>query len=485
MRRHRNVKITATLGPASSKPEQIKRLWEAGVDMFRMNMSHGDHDDHRARYNAIRQVEAEVGRPIAILGDLQGPKLRVGVFEDGAKPELVPGERFRFDLDETAGDSRRVLLPHPEIIAAAHKGATLLVNDGKIRLRVEEVGADYLDTIVEVGGQISERKGVNVPDIELPLAALSPKDKADLEFVCELGVDWLALSFVQRAEDVTEANDLVKGRAKVMVKVEKPNCVERIDSILDVCDGIMVARGDLGVELPISDIPPIQKRLISLSRERGKPVVVATQMLESMIENPVPTRAEVTDVANAIYEGADSVMLSAESAVGSYGPEAVEMMDRIALAMETDATYRATIIGSRTKARPTAADAITAAAREVAETLEVKAICCFTHSGTTAQRMSRERPLVPIMVLTPIEKTARQMTLLWGAHCVITHDIEMFRQAVREAAEQAQSNEFAKVGDNIVLTAGVPFNVAGTTNILRIVEVGEAMEKISEEDAPD
>ncbi len=480
MRRHRNVKVVATLGPASSKPDQIRRLFDAGVDVFRMNMSHGDHEDHTARYNAIRQVEAEVGRPIAILGDLQGPKLRVGVFADGAKPYLEQGQTFRFDLDPTPGDATRVQLPHPEIIKAAHVGATLLVNDGKIRLKVEEVGADFLTTVVEIGGQISERKGVNVPDIELPLAALSEKDKEDLEFVCKLGVDWIALSFVQRPEDVIEANDLVRGRALVMVKVEKPAAVERIGGIMEVCDGIMVARGDLGVELPIAEIPPIQKRLISMSRDRGKPVIVATQMLESMIDNPMPTRAEVTDVANAIYEGADAVMLSAESAVGSYGPEAVEMMDRIARSMEQDENYRSTIMNSRTKARPTPSDAITAAAREVAETLEVKAICCFTHSGTTARRMARERPLVPIMVLTPIMKTARKMALLWGAHCVVTKNVDMFRQAVVVAIEESAVNGFATTGDRLAITAGVPFNVPGTTNILRIAEVGETPEPMTD-----
>ncbi len=480
MRRNRNVKIVATLGPASSTPEQIRRLWEAGVDVFRLNMSHGGHEDHQARHAAIRQVEGEIGRPIAILADLQGPKLRVGVFADGQKPELSPGAPFRLDLDPTPGDATRVHLPHPEILKAAYEGATLLVNDGKIRLRVVRVADQHLDTEVVVGGPISERKGVNVPDLDLPLAALSDKDKRDLEFACELGVEWVALSFVQRPEDVTEARDLIKGRAKTMVKVEKPNCVTRIDSILDVTDSIMVARGDLGVELPLSDIPPIQKRLISLARDRGKPVVVATQMLESMIENPIPTRAEVSDVANAIHEGADAVMLSAESAVGAYGPEAVAMMDRIAQTMEKDADYRAAIVDTRTDAGGTSADAITAAARQVADTLGVKAVCCLTHSGTTALRMARERPLAPIMVLTPIEKTARQMALLWGAHTVVTHDIQTFRQAVIEVVRQSQENGFATQGDHLVITAGVPFNVSGTTIILRIVEVGEQLELVSD-----
>ena len=473
MRRNRNVKILATLGPASSTPEQVKALYNAGADIFRINMSHGSHDDAAARHAAIRQVEEEVGRPIAILADLQGPKLRIGVFGGGAKPDLQVGAPFRFDLDAAPGDARRVQLPHPEILKALEPGAHLLVNDGKLRLRVTEASDSYADTVVEVGGEISDRKGVNVPDVELPLAALSAKDREDLEFMCNLGIDWLALSFVQRAEDVVEARELAGDRALLMAKIEKPKAVERFDSILEVADGVMVARGDLGVEMPLVEVPPIQKHLVTSARNRGKPVVVATQMLESMITSPTPTRAEVTDVAHAIYEGADAVMLSAESAVGDYGPEAVATMDGVARTVEKDPAYRKGINDSRTPARPDNADAITAAAREVAETLDLKAICCFTHTGTTARRMARERPAVPIMVLTPFTEIARRMVLLWGSHCVVTHNLGRFKEAVAAGVKAAHVEGFGEDGEHIVITAGVPFNVPGTTNILRVARIGE------------
>ncbi|MCI4664831.1 MAG: pyruvate kinase [Neomegalonema sp.] len=473
MRRNRNVKILATLGPASSTPEQIKTLFHAGADIFRINMSHGSHEDAAARHAAVRAVEEEVGRPIAILADLQGPKLRIGAFADGAKPDLQIGASFRLDLDKALGDERRVQLPHPEILKALEPGARLLVNDGKIRLRVTQADPKFAETVVEVGGVISDRKGVNVPDVELPLAALSAKDREDLAFMCDLGIDWLALSFVQRPEDILEARELAGDRALLMAKIEKPKAVERFDAIADAADGIMVARGDLGVEMPIVEVPPIQKRLVTASRNRGKPVVVATQMLESMIENPMPTRAEVTDVAHAIYEGADAVMLSAESAVGAYGPEAVATMDGVAQTVEKDPAYRKGIVDSRTPARPSTSDAITAAAREVAETLDLKAICCFTHTGTTARRMSRERPAVPIMVMTPFRRIARRMVLLWGSHCVVTQDLGRFKEAVASGIRHAEKDGFAHDGEHIVITAGVPFNVPGTTNILRVARIGE------------
>lgn len=473
MRRKRNVKIIATLGPASSSVAQVRTLFDAGADVFRINMSHGGHDDAAERHAAVRSVEEQVGRPIAVLADLQGPKLRIDVFSGGEKPELKAGDPFRLDLDRAPGDERRVHLPHPEILKALKPGARLLVNDGKIRLRVTDADPKYAETIVEVGGVISDRKGVNVPDVELPLAALSAKDREDLAFMCNLGIDWLALSFVQRAEDVHEARELAGDRALLMAKIEKPKAVERYDSILDAADGVMVARGDLGVEMPIVEVPPIQKHLVTTARNRGKPVVVATQMLESMIESPTPTRAEVTDVAHAIYEGADAVMLSAESAVGAYGPEAVGTMDGVAQTVEKDPAYRTGLVNSRTPARPNTSDAITAAAREVAETLDLRAICCFTHTGTTARRMARERPAVPIMVMTPFRRIARRMVLLWGSHCVVTQDLGRFKEAVGSGIRHAVDDGFAKEGEHIVITAGVPFNVPGTTNILRVARIGE------------
>ncbi|NNK77375.1 MAG: pyruvate kinase, partial [Litoreibacter sp.] len=401
MRRLRNVKIVATLGPASNDYEMIRALFEAGVDVFRLNMSHGTHEDIRARHEIIRKVEVDTGRPIAILADLQGPKLRVGAFASGAE-ELSVGQDFRLDLDPAEGDATRVQLPHEEIFAALEPGASLLVNDGKIRLMVKACGPDFADCEVTVGGTISNNKGVNVPDVILPLAALSDKDRKDLEFVCELGIDWLALSFVQRAEDVEEGRKLAAGRAAIMSKIEKPAAVKAFEEILDASDGIMVARGDLGVELPIQNVPPIQKRMIRKCRAVAKPVIVATQMLESMIDSPMPTRAEVSDVATAIYEGTDAIMLSAESAAGSFPVEAVQTMNDVAIEVESDRNYQSIIAAQREGERKTIADAIVVAAREIAETTDIKAICCFTQSGTTAELVARERPHVPIIALTPL-----------------------------------------------------------------------------------
>jgi pyruvate kinase len=453
----------------------LTKLFEAGVDVFRLNMSHGSHDEIAKRHSIIREIEQTSGRPIGILADLQGPKLRVGRFAGGSVM-LEPGQRFRLDLADAPGDQTRVQLPHPEIFAALQPGASLLVNDGKIRLTVIACDTGSADCEVVVGGEISNNKGVNVPDVVLPLAALTAKDRRDLEFVLGLGVDWLALSFVQRPEDVLEARELIGDRkVAVMVKVEKPACVARFDEILDIVDGIMVARGDLGVEMPVAELPPLQKRLIRECRRAGKPVIVATQMLESMITSPVPTRAEVSDVANAIYEGTDAVMLSAESAAGEYPVEAVAMMDSIARTVEGEDSYRRAIDAGPELARNTVADAITAAAREVAESTKVKAICCFTHSGTTALLASRERPTVPILALTPIASAARRLSLAWGLHCVVIPAVDRFKLAVVSAVRAARADGFAGDDDNIIVTAGVPFNVPGTTNILRVAPMDERL----------
>ncbi|SDH96054.1 pyruvate kinase [Lutimaribacter saemankumensis] len=472
MRRHRNVKIVATLGPASNDYDMIRALHEAGADVFRLNMSHGSHDEIRARHAMIRQVERDLDSPIAILADLQGPKLRVGEFANGEE-ELVEGASFRLDLDTAPGDAARVCLPHPEIFAVLEPGARLLVNDGKIRLTVRDCGKDFADCTVTVGGTISNRKGVNVPDVVLPLAALSEKDRADLEFVCQLGVDWLALSFVQRPADVEEARSLADGRAAILSKIEKPAAVKAFDDILAVSDGIMVARGDLGVELPVQNVPPIQKRLVRKCRAAAKPVIVATQMLESMIESPMPTRAEVSDVATAIYEGADAIMLSAESAAGDYPVEAVTTMDNVAIEVENDPTYIEVIEASRRAERHTVADGIVAAAREIAETTDIKAICCYTESGTTAALTARERPRVPIIGMTSIRGTARRMALTWGVNCVMTGELTRFKMAVVNAARAARAQGYASEEDQILVIAGVPFNVPGTTNILRVAPCAE------------
>ena len=474
MRRHRNVKIVATLGPASNDYAMIRALHEAGADVFRLNMSHGTHDDIRARHEIIRQIEKDLDSPIAILADLQGPKLRVGSFARGEE-ELAEGAAFRLDLDPAEGDATRVCLPHPEIFAALEPGANLLVNDGKIRLTVQRCGPDFAECTVTVGGTISNRKGVNVPDVVLPLAALSDKDRKDLEFACALGVDWLALSFVQRPEDVIEARELAAGRAAILSKIEKPSAVKCFDDILAVSDGIMVARGDLGVELPVQNVPPIQKRLVRRCRSAAKPVIVATQMLESMIESPMPTRAEVSDVATAIYEGADAIMLSAESAAGHYPVEAVSTMNNVAVEVESDPTYREVIEASRKATRTSVADGIVAAAREIAETTDIKVICCYTQSGTTALLTARERPRVPIIAMTSLRGTARRLALTWGVNCVMTGALDRFKMAVVNAARAARAQGYATEADQILVIAGVPFNKAGTTNILRVAPCAERL----------
>ena len=474
MRRQRNIKIVATLGPSSSDYDTIKDLHLAGADVFRLNMSHGTHDDIAKRHKIIRQIEDELSSPIAILADLQGPKLRVGPFKNGIE-ELTENEKFRLDLKDELGTKDRVQLPHPEIFQALHEGAHLLINDGKIKLMVEKCGPDFADCLVLNGGEISDRKGVNVPDVILPLAALSKKDRADLDFICDLGIDWLALSFVQRAEDIVDARNLIAGRASVISKIEKPSAVKSFDEILKVSDGVMVARGDLGVELPVQNVPPIQKRLVRKCRAAAKPVIVATQMLESMIESPMPTRAEVSDVATAIYEGSDAIMLSAESAAGQFPIQAVETMNNVAIEVESDPTYTEVMEASRRAKRNSVADGIVSAAREIAETTDIKAICCFTQTGTTALLTARERPRVPIIALSSEIETARRLALTWGTNCVLSGNKTRFKEAVVSAVRAALAEGLADETEQVVITAGVPFNITGTTNILRVAPCNERM----------
>jgi pyruvate kinase len=437
-------------------------------------MSHGTHEEIAERHKIIRQIEAELDSPIAILADLQGPKLRVGPFENGVE-ELTENGKFRLDLKDDVGTKARVQLPHPEIFQALHEGAHLLINDGKIKLMVEKCGPDFADCLVVNGGEISDRKGVNVPDVILPLAALSEKDRADLDFICDLGIDWLALSFVQRAEDILEARKLIAGRASVMSKIEKPSAVKSFDDILEVSDGVMVARGDLGVELPVQNVPPIQKRLVRKCRAAAKPVIVATQMLESMIESPMPTRAEVSDVATAIYEGSDAIMLSAESAAGQFPIQAVETMNNVAIEVESDPTYTEVMEASRRAKRNSVADGIVSAAREIAETTDIKAICCFTQTGTTALLTARERPRVPIIALSSEIETARRLALTWGTNCVLSGNKTRFKEAVVSAVRAALAEGLANETEQVVITAGVPFNITGTTNILRVAPCNERM----------
>jgi pyruvate kinase len=475
--RSRKVRILATLGPSSDTHERIKELAEAGADAFRLNMSHGTHEDHAQRIQIIRSLEKELNRPTTILADLQGPKLRVGKFANG-KEELTKGQTFVFDRDETPGDASRVTLPHKEIFEAIEAGTRLLVDDGKLVFRVTSAHPERIETMVEVPGTISNNKGLNVPDVVLPLAALTDKDRKDLAFALDHNVDWIALSFVQRPEDVAEARRLISGRAALLAKIEKPAAIERLDGILELADAVMVARGDLGVEMPAHEVPPLQKRIVESARRLGRPVVVATQMLESMITTPSPTRAEVSDVATAVYDGADAIMLSAESASGAWPVEAVAMMNSIATSVEADPSYNARVHFTETLPDPTTADAIAEAAGSMIGTISAAGIVCFTSSGSTARRVARERPSVPILVLTPSIKTARRSGLLWGAHAVHTKDVESFEEMVGKSKRMALRHGLAKGGDRIILMAGVPFGTPGSTNILHAVRlVGDELEK--------
>ena len=468
--RLRKVRVLATLGPASSTPEMIEKLFLAGADAFRINMSHGDQESKIPLIEAIRKLEKRTGRPSTILADLQGPKLRIGKFADG-KVVLKTGATFRLDRDPTPGDDTRVELPHREIFIAIEEGARLLLDDGKLVLRVTDNGDDWIETKVVVGGALSNNKGLNVPDVVVPMAALTDKDRRDLTFALDHNVDWIALSFVQRPEDLAEARLLIQGRAALLAKIEKPSAIDRLEEIIEQCDGVMVARGDLGVELPPESVPPLQKRIVEVSRRLGRPVVVATQMLESMITSPSPTRAEVSDVATAVYDGADAIMLSAESAAGAWPIESVAMMNSIAEAVERDPMHGDRVHFTITRPDPTTADALAEAANTIAQTAGACAIICFTTSGSTARRIARERPAVPILVLTPNQATARRMGLLWGTHAVLTRDVVSFEEMVAKAKRMALRHHIAKAGDRVIVMAGVPFGTPGSTNVLHVVRI--------------
>ena len=464
----RKVKILATLGPASRSPEMIGKLLQAGVDAFRVNMSHGDHETHAATIAAIRAAEKDFGRPIGVLCDLQGPKLRVGTFAEG-RTVIRHGGHFTLDRDPTPGDETRVCLPHPELFGILRKGQRLLIDDGKLRLRVIRADDNEILCSAEVGGMISDRKGVNVPDAVVPVPALTEKDRRDLAFAVEHGTDWVALSFVQRPEDVAEARRLMGGYGALVAKIEKPAAIDRLEEIIELSDGIMVARGDLGVELNPEEVPPLQKRIVAATRRSGKPVIVATQMLESMIESPAPTRAEVSDVANAVYDGADAVMLSAETAAGAWPEEAVTIMHRIAAQVESDPGYGERVHFTDVRPDATTADALAEACAQITQTLPIAGVIVFTGSGSTARRVARERPGVRILVLTPSIKTARKVALLWGAYPVLTKDIGSFEEMIAKGRRMALRHGFGGAGSKLIALAGVPFGTPGATNLLHVV----------------
>ena len=472
MIRNRKAKILATLGPASGEEEMIQKLHEAGADLFRINMSHASHDLMRTLVKRIRNVEARCGRPIGMLADLQGPKLRVGKFAEG-KVDLVPGQTFTLDNRDVPGDNTRVYLPHPEILEAVKPGHRLLIDDGKLHLQAESSDGTKIVCKVVSGTKISDRKGVSLPDTLLGVGALTEKDRADLDAVLETNeIDWVALSFIQRPEDLSEVRKVSRGRVGLMSKIEKPQAIERIDEIIELSDALMVARGDLGVEMPLEAVPGLQKQLIRACRRAGKPVVVATQMLESMISAPVPTRAEVSDVATAVFEGADAVMLSAESASGDYPVESVATMASIASKVERDPHYSGIIYAQRTPPEATGADAISLAAHQIAETLKLSAIVCYTSSGNTGLRTARERPQVPVVALSPVIQTARRLSVVWGLHCVVTEDATDLDDMVNRACRIVASEGFGKPGDRVIISAGVPLGTPGATNMLRIAYIG-------------
>jgi pyruvate kinase len=473
MRRLRRCKIIATLGPVSANPATISALFHAGADLFRINMSHTTQDQMRGQAGMIRALQEECGRPIGILLDLQGPKPRIGTFKDRA--QLVKGANFVFDLDPAPGGQNRVEFPHPEILRSLRPGHTILIADGKVRLHVTEASAARVVAIVDVAGEISNHKGVSLPDTEIPVSSITGKDRADLEAGLDAGIDWVAVSFVRRPDDVAEVKKLTLGRALVMAKLEKPQAISRLDEIVEISDALMVARGDLGVEMPLEKVPGLQKRINRTARLSGKPVVVATQMLESMIGAPVPTRAEVSDVATAVFEGADAVMLSAESAAGSYPVEAVATMNRIAEEVERDAYYRSIINAQRAPPKAANADAIAiaVAARNFAETLDLKAIVAWTSSGATAFRIARERPEAPVLALTPNRETACRLALVWGVHAVVTKDAHDVDDMAKRACKLAGREGFAKAQDRIIIVAGVPFGTPGATNMIRIAVLGD------------
>jgi len=471
MIRARRARIVATLGPASRSPEMVRALAEAGADVFRMNFSHGSPEDHRAAIEAVRAAEEAVDRPLAVLADLQGPKLRLGQFE-GGKAELVAGKSFRLELNGPRGTAEHAPMSHPEIFAALKPGTTILIDDGKLRLKVDSCGPDFAETTVVQGGTVSDRKGVNLPGVVLPLSALTDKDRADLEFALEIGVDWVALSFVQKPEDIAELRMLVGGRAACLAKIEKPQALDRLDEILDLCDGVMVARGDLGVELPPEDVPVAQKRIIRAAKLRGAPVIVATQMLDSMVHSPTPTRAEASDVANTVYEGADAMMLSAESASGEFPREAVAIMDRIISRVEQDPRWPQLMAAEHAdEAERGDLNAIAAAATRAAEASKAACLVAFTAGGTTGRRLSRERPLQQILMLTPSIQTARKLALAWGVEPRVARDPANVEEMVEEAIEETRKLGIARDGDAIVIVAGVPFGRSGSTNMIRIAHV--------------
>ena len=473
MIRKRRTRIVATLGPASRAPETVLALAEAGVDVFRLNFSHGTHDDHAAALAAVRAAEAEIGRPLAALADLQGPKFRLGAFA-GGRIEIAPGQALRLDLDPAPGDRRRVCLPHPEVFRVLRPGMTLLLDDGKVRLLVREAHGEVAEVEVTAGEALSDHKGLAVPGVTIPVPALTAKDEADAQFAIRLGVDWLALSFVQHAGDVAHLRRLAGPRAAILAKIEKPAAIHDLEAILDASDGLMVARGDLGVELAPEEVPVLQKQIVRAARRRGAPVIVATQMLESMIAAPAPTRAEASDVAGAVYEGADALMLSAESAAGAYPREAVEIMDAIIRRVEADPSWPSLMRAEHGADADEDVDALIAAASRAAEARSTACIVAYTTTGGTARRVARERPLHPVLAIAPNDTVARRLGLVWGLEPRVGAQAADVGAMTDEAARLAAELGLAGGGERVLIIAGPPLGAPGAANLLRITHAPKA-----------
>ncbi|MBI1365116.1 MAG: pyruvate kinase [Alphaproteobacteria bacterium] len=468
--RNRFCKIVATVGPASSSPSMLRMLHHAGVDVFRLNFSHGDHGKIAQIVEAIRATEAESGDPIAVFADLQGPKIRTGVLA-GDGIDLKFGEEYRLVLSNESSDPDVIPVPHPEVVQVLEPGDVLKLDDGKLQLTVTGRDKSAVIARADTPGRLTNRKGVNLPGRQLPISALTEKDRADLAFALKIGVDFVALSFVQRPEDVAEARAIIGERAGVISKIEKPSAVERLDAILEASDAVMVARGDLGVELPPEQVPGIQRRIVRACRAAGKPVIVATHMLESMVESISPTRAEASDVSTAVFQGADAVMLSAETAVGRHPPTAAAIMDRIIAATESDPESG----GFKETVDPdtdfTTADAISLSARRIAEILDCRFAVAYTKTGSTARRLSRDRPHCAVLAATPSREVGRKLALYWGLAPVITEDISDFNEML-EKADRIARDHGALNGDRIIILAGYPFGRPGKTNTLKISRIG-------------
>lgn len=473
----RRTKIVCTIGPASENLDILKKMISAGMNVARMNFSHGDHQDHGRRIALVRQAAKELGANIAIMLDTKGPEIRLGTFQE--EPIFLrAGERFTLTTDEIEGDEHRVSVTYKDLPLDVEKGAKILIADGLIELEVLEVSNTEVHCQVINGGELKSRKGVNLPDVRVNLPALTDKDIADIIFGIEQQVDFIAASFIRKASDVLAIRDILEiheADINIISKIESREAVDNIDGILRVSDGIMVARGDLGVEIPAEDVPMIQKTLIDKCNKVGKPVITATQMLESMTHNPRPTRAEASDVANAILDGTDAIMLSGESAAGNYPVEAVQTMNRIARRVEAAFPYENYIKKHNDAETKTVTDGISHAVCSISSELGASAILTATASGHTARMISKYRPKAPIVAVTPYPKVERKMALVWGVHPLINRDIHSTDEMIAETVEVALQAGYIKAGDLVVITAGVPVGVHGTTNLLKVHTVGRIL----------